>query len=118
MGNRPSTSNPLRFITDQSALIAAPRYISGASRFSYSVAHLRRLTHILDTRTARVEGAALPVLEEDQGGVHGSDEPQEHVCKVHPDSILHADLSTLLRRGFRANVDVAEDAKERGPENE
>lgn len=59
---------------------------------------------------------AGPVAEEDHRRVDGRDEPQQHVHQVHPYGVLHADLPTLLRCRVCGDVNVSEDAEERGPE--
>lgn len=44
------------------------------------------------------------------------DKPQDQVGEVHPDCILHACLTALVRCGMIVDVHFSKDAKEDGPE--
>jgi len=64
-----------------------------------------------------VRGLALARTQEDGSGVSGSDEPEERVDEIDPDSTLHANDAGLLGRMLGVDVDFAEDAKEGKPKD-
>lgn len=61
----------------------------------------------------------LPSTEPDEGRVDSRDKPQEHIDKIHPHGMLHPSLAILLRTLWLCwNIDAAEEAEERSPEDE
>jgi hypothetical protein len=64
-----------------------------------------------------VRGLALARAQEDGSGVRRSDEPEERVNEIDPDSTLHANNAGLFGRGFGVDVDFAENAEEGKPKD-
>lgn len=71
----------------------------------------------LDDRTAGVGCKRPAVAEPDNQTINSGDQPKQHFDEVYPDSMLHADLTTLTRCGMIGDVDLAKDSKKSGPEN-
>ena len=68
-------------------------------------------------RATSVQCTAAARTEPDGCHVERSDEPEEHVDQVDPNRVLHADLTTLLGSRVGWDVDLAEDAEERCPQD-
>ena len=64
-----------------------------------------------------MRGLAFARTQEDGSGVRSSDEPEERVDEVDPDSTLHADDAGLFGRVLGVDVDFAENAKDGEPED-
>lgn len=55
------------------------------------------------------------ISEPDKGRVKGGNEPQQHVDKINPHSILHSDLTVLVWSWVGWDVDGAEKTEESDP---
>ena len=64
-----------------------------------------------------MRGLALARAQEDGSGVSCSDEPEERVHEIDPDSTFHADDAGLLGGVIGVDVDFAEDAEESKPKD-
>lgn len=79
--------------------------------------HRNRRLILLDRSTTGVHRPATARAHEDDRRVDRREEPEERIDEVDPDSVLHADLTTLLRSWVRGYVHVAEQAEEGDPED-
>lgn len=73
---------------------------------------------LLNFRSSGMQRPAFARTEPYHGRINRRDEPEKHVHQINPNSVLHANLRSLLRRRVCRNEDLAKDAKERGPEDE
>jgi hypothetical protein len=64
-----------------------------------------------------MRGLALARAQEDGSGVRSSDEPEERVDEIDPDSALHANNAGLFGCVLCVDVDLAENAEEGKPED-
>lgn len=62
-------------------------------------------------------GLALARAQENGSSVSCSDEPEERVDEINPDSTLHANDARLFGRVFGVDVNLAENAKECEPKD-
>jgi hypothetical protein len=64
-----------------------------------------------------VRGPALARAQKDGCSIGCSDEPEQGVHQINPDSALHANDAALLGRWVGVDEDLAKDAEESEPEN-
>ena len=58
-----------------------------------------------------------PSPEPDDGAVHKSTEPQEHIDQINPDGVLHPLLSALVWSWMCWDIDFAENTEKGSPED-
>lgn len=78
----------------------------GTLGFSFAVSLI-----CLNVRAPRVHRSVVSSAEPDKRTVEEGEQPQQHVDKIDPNSVLHPNLPALMRGWVCWNVDFAEGAE-------